>query len=261
MTSTISERIDPYRTFLVTEGALYASQMLLGSILEAITDEKKFSKDFLLSLPKILPLQLLYFTSEQIKIALQRFIANIESAFTNWRSLKLNLNNIIGQKVLTCGFPREVRELLNLEEQLNIKCYIPSSFNSSERRYLIRQINDYLGKSEHNVTTIQQFSREDIDWADAIIVTTYGIVEAANFPVAYLPKWIVDNVISKIRLYNPNAHLYLVYHSKLQFWEIDSIATPYTLMGSPIVTSFFKGFIMDIGFVPTDTLWPQHRRV
>ena len=76
--------------------------------------------------------------------------------------------------------------------------------------------------------------------------------------MAYLPEWIVDDVISKIRLYDPNSPLYLVYHSKLQFWKEDSITPRFIPMGSPIVPSFFKGYIMDTGFVPTDTLWPQH---
>lgn len=260
-----NKSIDPYRSLLRIEGSLYTSQFVSESILESlekVTDNHLEDTElikFTESLPRILPLHFLRFSTfwKYGQKYLRKFISIIKESILQLENTSLDWKNKVGDKVLTAGFTREIRKSLAHEHKLDIMCYIPSNFSYSERSHIIKIINEYHKKHHHNISVISEVSNQELSSADAILITTYGIVENSDFPMAYLPRWIVDDLIAKVHLYYPNSPLYLVYHERMQRWKPGSSIAYYQLEGQPISTDFFRGFVTENGLIDIHTNWPR----
>ena len=238
-----------FQTTFKVDGSLEVSREFLDRVYQYIegdgggVDEIVEAKRY----PQVLPL--VDFLETLSKRAVEKAKILINHSIERFSLLNLNYNKIFGEKILVCGFPLHIRNILKDLEAL-IRVVPPPLAKGDEKKYFKEAIENFEHENNRKIEICDsdfEAITDSISWADSILTEIYGIRKTLDTAGAVLVQ-VPDFSASVIPYaYSKRKPSFMV-GSRLQCdalfpnrWYNDELA------GRPVPYSYFEEVIMENG--------------
>lgn len=175
------------RAIIQVEGSLWGTVEILTLFLQTVRrlGEMEFSKalDYLPP-PLVLPLVDVHYAASKT-IEMPRLLRRVRASVDIIGSLELPFGHSLGKNILVCGFPRHIFYALHGTDTEIRVIEIPDLDDDADKA-LKESISDFAKTEKKPVHLISPHLGSiyaQINWADTIMVETYGFTEAG----IYLP--------------------------------------------------------------------------